>query len=150
MNASTKEPLVKAAVYILRSNADPQLNDAVPYVICQCLNDVIEEDRPAYDISIAELEALPPIFNTLTSTTVFFNLTMKNHQGILDRNIRRQRQNTPTRQPTLKHLPIDNLQETLEEASNRVIDVEDLSTLHQVYASTSNIRRKCSTALERS
>jgi hypothetical protein len=47
MNASTKEPLVKAAVYIVRSNADPQLNDAVHYVICQCLNDVIKEDRPA-------------------------------------------------------------------------------------------------------
>jgi translation initiation factor 6 (eIF-6) len=84
----------------------------------------------------AELELLPKMINDLTSTNLFSNLTMKNHQGILDRHIVRQRNVLPTKSSKLKQIVVENMEQTIDAASNQIMEADDPTTVNRLFQST--------------
>lgn len=74
-----------------------------------------------------------------TSSTVFSNLTMKNHQGVIDRFIMRKRQTLPTKSPNGKELRQQHFSETIDEASTLINSVDDNDKILQLYESTRQV-----------
>jgi hypothetical protein len=81
----------------------------------------------------AVLENFAANLNTLTSTNLFFNLTLSNGQGFGDRYLRIQRRLHPTDATPPRRSRLKNLHVDIEPLSASTNALTDLSALHRIH-----------------
>uniref|UniRef100_A0A914YPP4 Uncharacterized protein n=1 Tax=Panagrolaimus superbus TaxID=310955 RepID=A0A914YPP4_9BILA len=136
-----ERPVAKTAVYIFKSSrsAGQRLRSAAVHLIEKVAKEILQTEYPTFIVQKAILQKFAVDLNTLTSTNLFFNVTMVNGQGFGDRFLRGQRKLNPTNStpPRRSAKPAPSVD--IEPLSATANAETDLGTLHQIHAESSDI-----------
>lgn len=121
---------------MVEKTAKEMLQEEYPTFVYYLIFDTLLTSHSRFIVEKAVLENFAASLNTLTSTNLFYNLTLSNGQGFADRFLRTQRRQNPTNATFSRRSRGRPPHVNIEPLSTATNAETDLPTLHRIHAAS--------------